>query len=600
MELWRGALKKIEGNFGTGVVAYFLFIKWLMFLNFLIFVLILLFIILPTIISNHNNGECDCTNSNSTTCCSCLYFNQTSQFDINSLLDLVQGTGFFERTLLFYGYYPNKILEYNINGSVLYYNLPLAFILVTLTYFLISLIKIIKSAAKGFKDRIVEGEGQFYQYCNIVFGGWDFCIHNENSATIKHKALFNEIKACLEIERLEEDRQSRTKNEKIKLFLLRIFINIIVVLVLLGAATGVYFAFIFSTDQLKECELTNCGAMRFLYEFLPSITIVFLNIIVPFSFRFLVKYEKYSTLFVIRLTLFRTIVLRLFSLIVLYYTLFVKISCENPGELVCHCTDSPFCWETYAGQQYYKLLLTDFGTHVFLTFFINFPRAIVAKSVGNKCLKFVGEQSFDLPKHVLDIIYLQTLCWIGCFYSPFLPAIATLICFFMFYIKKFTCLINCVPSYTVYRASRSKSMFMLVLLVSYVFAAVPLVYVIGELQSSNACGPFREQTIMWDVVTETFDNTHFLIQNAINFISTAGFALPVLVVLILILYYYSAVIAANRHMVIMLKNQLVLEGHDKQFLLDRLSSFIKQQQDMQKRLRQVEMMREGDRNLSNN
>lgn len=550
--------------------------------------------------SDHNNLDCDCTNSNSTSCCSCLYFNQTSQFDINTTLDLVQGTGFFERTLLFYGFYPNKILEFHVNGSVLYYNLPLAFVIVTVLYFLLSLIKIIKSAANGFKDRLVEGEGQFYQYCNIVFGGWDFCIHNENSAAIKHKAVFNEIKACLENERMEEDRQSRTKNEKIKLLLLRFFINLVVFFVLASAAIAVYFAFTFSTDKLKDCELTNCDAMRFLYEFLPSITIVLLNIIVPFSFRFLVKYEKYSTLFVVRLTLFRTIVLRLFSLIVLYYTLFAKIRCENPDERVCHCANAPFCWETHAGQQYYKLLLTDFGTHVFLTFFINFPRAIVAKNADNKCAKFFGEQSFDLPKHVLDIIYLQTLCWIGCFYSPFLPAIATIICFLMFYIKKFTCLINCVPSYTVYRASRSKSMFMLVLLISYIFAAVPLVYVIGELPPSLACGPFRNQLIMWDVVKDTFDNAHFLIQNAINFISTAGFALPVLVVLILILYYYSAVIAANRHMVIVLKNQLVLEGHDKQFLLDRLSSFIKQQQDLQKRLRQTEIMREGDRNLSSN
>lgn len=37
-------------------------------------------------------------------------------------------------------------------------------------------------------------------------------------------------------------------------------------------------------------------------------------------------------------------------------------------------------------------------------------------------------------------------------------------------------------------------------------------------------------------------------------------------------------------MVTVLKNQLVLEGHDKQFLLNRLSLFIKQQQEYQKRI----------------
>lgn len=58
----------------------------------------------------------------------------------------------------------------------------------------ISLGAIVKSAAKGFKERLVEGEGQFYQYCNIIFSGWDFCIKNEKSAYIKHKAIFYEIK----------------------------------------------------------------------------------------------------------------------------------------------------------------------------------------------------------------------------------------------------------------------------------------------------------------------------------------------------------------------------------------------------------------------
>ncbi len=45
-------------------------------------------------------------------------------------------------------------------------------------------------------------------------------------------------------------------------------------------------------------------------------------------------------------------------------------------------------------------------------------------------------------------------------------------------------------------------------------------------------------------------------------------------------------------MVEVLKNQLVLEGHDKQFLLNRLSSFLKQQQEYQKKVRQAEHHRE--------
>nr|CAD7457501.1 unnamed protein product [Timema tahoe] len=220
---------------------------------------------------------------------------------------------------------------------------------------------IIKSAATGFKERLVEGEGQFYKYCNLVFGGWDFCIHNEKSATIKHKALFNEIKGLLEVERLEEERQNRSREEKTKLIIIRIVINLLVLLVLVGAV-----------------------------------------------------------------------------------------------------------------------------------------------------------------------------------------------------------------------------------------AIVPVAYSIAELIPSKGCGPFRGQGSVWELVVNTFMGLPSWIQSILFFFSTAGFAVPAFVVLVLCLYYYYAVSAANKHMVMVLKNQLVLEGHDKQFLLNRLSAFIKQQQEHQKALRPIEMTNLAD------
>lgn len=73
-----------------------------------------------------------------------------------------------------------------------YYDLPLAYIIVIILCYLYTLIAIVKAVAHEFKDRLVEGEGQFYQYCNLVFGGWDFCIHNEKSAQIKYKVIIGQ------------------------------------------------------------------------------------------------------------------------------------------------------------------------------------------------------------------------------------------------------------------------------------------------------------------------------------------------------------------------------------------------------------------------
>ena len=65
-----------------------------------------------------------------------------------------------------------------------------------------------------------------------------------------------------------------------------------------------------------------------------------------------------------------------------------------------------------------------------------------------------------------------------------------------------------------------------------------------------------------------------LCQAFLMFLGKAGFSVPAIVILSLLGYYYYAVGEANKHLVSQLKGQLVLEGHDKQFLLNRLDLLI--------------------------
>lgn len=646
MELWRNSLKKIEGNFGTGVVAYFLFLRWLMFLNLAIFVLIFSFVVIPQIVLQEPTDidrDCD-IDRNSTACCTAKYMNETTNNDF-FILDIIQGTGFMEKTMMFYGFYTNKIFGYNayINSTIIafdnqmYYDLPLAYVSVSAAYLLLSLVAIVKAASREFKDRLVEGEGQFYQYCNLVFGGWDFCIHNEKSANIKHKAIFNEIKGLLQAKRMEFERHNRSKEVMFKLIAIRLAINMFVILILISAAIVIYLLFNITLDYLypnqaakslfttlpsmyavgnnSSYEISNSNVpspvrrvyrdispsasiqelmSNLLYEFLPYLAIVFLNLLVPLVFNYLVQFERYSPKFVIKISLLRTVFLRLSSLAVLLGRFYVLVSKDLDENDDCynHTEGVPMCWETFVGQQFYKLFITDFVTHIVVTFFINFPRSLLAKHSDKKFVKFIGEQEFELSKHVLDVVYSQTLCWLGSFYAPFLPAIAVVLNFFMFYIKKFACLINSKPSPILYRASRSNSLFMFILLLSFVIAVVPVVYAVAEILPSRSCGPFRGLDSVWDAAITAFMKLPAFFQNIIFFFGTAGFAIPSFVVLTLFLYYYYAVSAANKHMVEVLKNQLVLEGHDKQFLLNRLSAFLKQQQEYQKKMRQTEHSRE--------
>lgn len=642
IELWRNSLKTIEGNFGTGVVAYFLFLRWLMFLNLAIFVLILSFVVIPhTVLQEPTDKDCELSDNSTICTCTATYVNETTSNDF-FILDIIQGTGFMEKTMMFYGFYTNKIFGYNasMNSSLLtfdnqmFYDLPLAYVSVGAVYLLLSLVAIVKAASREFKDRLVEGEGQFYQYCNLVFGGWDFCIHNEKSANIKHKAIYNEIKGLLQAKRMEFERHNRSKEVMCKLISIRLAVNIFVIMILIGAGIVIYLLFNTSLVFLhgnttdKSTTSTNFQAVNAIsnnfsdevsafydpspkqqyreepvstsldvqmknlfFEFLPYLAIVFMNLLVPFVFNYLVQFERYSPKFVIKITLLRTVFLRLSSLAVLLSRFYMLVS-QDVEESECSNPETPICWETFVGQQFYKLFITDFVTHIVVTFIINFPRSLIAKHSDKKFVKFICEQEFELSKHVLDVVYSQTLCWLGSFYAPFLPAIAVVLMFLMFYIKKFACLINSKPSAILYRASRSNSLFMFILLLSFVIAVVPVVYSVAEILPSRSCGPFRGLDSVWDAAIAAFMKLPAFFQNVIFFFGTAGFAIPCFVVLTLFLYYYYAVSAANKHMVEVLKNQLVLEGHDKQFLLNRLSSFLKQQQEYQKKMRQTEHHRE--------
>uniref|UniRef100_A0A182MJC3 TMC domain-containing protein n=1 Tax=Anopheles culicifacies TaxID=139723 RepID=A0A182MJC3_9DIPT len=746
LELWRMSLKTIEGNFGTGVVAYFLFLRWLVFLNLLLFLLIFAFVVLPHLVLREPSDlPCDLlAEPTSVQCCSESYENvtRTAQF---SVLDLIQGTGFMEGTLLFYGMYTNQIYGYSpmedrayhrarylrvsaaaanasritMDGSlleesveeldaerqtILYYDLPLVYVIIIAIYYVITLVAIMRAVVRQFKDRIAEGEGLFYQYCNLVFGGWDFCIHNQKSADIKHRALHNEIKSLLYQKRFEHERNNRSREFMLKLIAIRMVINLVVFVILLLAAITIYVLFNVSLAELEPnftpshpvsfsesignrtlymswpsswsvfSSASQRGAISFastitpllssmsdeagmggaynstdptmdrltleeklrvlFYEFLPYLAIVCMNLVVPQLFNYLVQYEKYSPLFVIKISLFRTVFLRLSSLAVLlsrfYFLitpmnvtqkLLINASAEQgmeqtststmspttttsipitstvsstigyqlsemntsfvanltattisvlstlvldqqpiaeaqtqpqlPPQQQCYdeANGAPQCWETFVGQQFYKLFIVDFATHFLVTFLVNFPRALFARHSSSRLAKFIGEQEFELSKHVLDVIYSQTLCWLGTFYTPFLPAIAALLTFLMFYIKKFACLVNSNPSAILYRASRSKSLFMSTLLISFTLALVPVVYALAEIVPSRSCGPFRGLPSVWDRAIAAFMKMPQLFQNVIFFFGTASFAIPCFVVLTFFIYYYYAVSTANRHMV---------------------------------------------------
>ncbi|XP_076063938.1 transmembrane channel-like protein 7 isoform X2 [Oratosquilla oratoria] len=636
VELWYGSLRYVEGNFGTGLVAFFTFIKWLLYLNIFTFILIAVFILVPQIVFKHPEDPCSMVESNSTSgyinetqCCSQRYEISVTEPErqtdkpllVQLFLDGLQGTGVLEISYLFYGYYPRHILTIE-GGEGLKYNLPLAYLLVVVVILVMSLILMVREAARGLRESLRSSEGQFYQYCNLIFGGWDYCIENNRAATFKKKAIYNELYNHIEAVRHKEEKEQRTKKERCWLYFMRLVINLIVFLILFGSFALIYFSTSHALTSLRpipapELATISHGALKheeelleeegsaapwledLIYEYMPSATIVTLNIVVPFMLKALVQYERYTPNFILSITLVRTVFLRLASLVVLLVSIYQRIyACPLRTDDECRqssCENEPPCWETYVGQQLYKLAILDLVVMFLTTFFVNFPRRCIGQKImrGSRIGSVIGDIEFEIPKHVLDIVYGQTLCWLGIFFSPLLPAITCVKLVLVFYIKYFDCKYNSSQSSQLYRTSRSNALFITILLLSFIVTIFPVGFSIAEIKPSVSCGPFKELTTVWSEMVVVISESPKWLQSILFFMGTAGFAVPAIILLILAWYYYYAVAAANKHMVELLKNQLVLEGHDKQFLLTRLAQMMKKSEE------ETQARDETDANFSN-
>lgn len=83
---------------------------------------------------------------------------------IQLVQDGVQGTGPLELSYLFYGYYPRHILVLEAAPGWKY-NLPLAYLLVVMVTLVLSLVLMVRAAARGLRESLRSSEGQFYQVC---------------------------------------------------------------------------------------------------------------------------------------------------------------------------------------------------------------------------------------------------------------------------------------------------------------------------------------------------------------------------------------------------------------------------------------------------
>ncbi|CAK8671240.1 unnamed protein product [Clavelina lepadiformis] len=551
--LWQQDLKQVEGHFGTGVSSYFTFLRGLFLLSIPSFIFNFAFISLPQLLQQPNRTDPNITFTGE---------------------ELLTGANWLTETIMYYGYYINGTIE-AIPGSE--YDMPLAYLLATAGYFVLCLILIVRTTASSFRQNYVDGRSDYNNFISKVFCAWDFGITSETAAKLQHKTITTELKEILSEQR--RSGESRDFQEKLKLFSLRLLTWTLYLSLTGGCMALVYFVNDFLLDDIKK----GLGGIVILEQIALALIVSSINLIMPIIINLLTHLEKYKyPRHEIYIAVFRNYILKmgLIAVICAFWTddELKSTSNDNNGSATVEC------WETELGQEIYRLVIIDFlFTIFFATFCAEFLRKLLVLLLdGKEMCRKLDRAEFAIVNSVMDLIYGQTLCWIGVFFCPLLAGIVFIKYFFMFYIKKVSVMQNCRPSRKRWRGGQSQTIFIGMLLLSFLLSAIFLCVVVFREVPSTACGPYRDQDRSYDVVVNLFNSLYATssgqwFATIMDIIFSVWFLYSVAAGLLVWAVIKSSEAKGYEELVRSLRAQIELQGDDKQLLLKWLQSTVANQ-----------------------
>ncbi|XP_032442315.1 transmembrane channel-like protein 6 [Xiphophorus hellerii] len=533
LKLWNSSMKKLSGRYGTGVLSYFTFLRTLLFINLLFFIITFLFLVLPQAI--HPPPD--------------------SHGKSFSWIEIFTGMGYLSRSLMFYGYYSNITIKTTSITSMVPYCIPTAyFFTITISFFIICIILVYsmsKSFGKSFQ--VFKSDGNLSEN---VFCSWDFKVTKKPSIRLQSEKISTRLKE--QLSELTSREEERTLMQRFRNFLVHVAAWFICLASIFFSALGVY---LLSKKTISKV-LQNLDLL-----FMAAVVSGF-NLLLPGIFNFCAWMEKHNSAITrVYVSIFRNLLLKISIVGILCYHWLGKIAVEQDPQV-------SKCWENFVGQELYRLLLMDFIFTVLYTFLGEFVWRIFSKKILRKNRKPV----FDIARNVLELIYGQTLTWLGVLFAPLLPAVQIAKLFVLFYMKKNSLMLNCQASKKPWRATHMTTAFITLLFFpSFLGAAVFVAYTVWIIKPSSGCGPFRNLTSMLESVklwAERMKDHHQILSwlfRAYNaFTDNPIFLFMPSGLFLLLIYFRIQVVDGQRRIIRRLEKQIDDEGKDKKFLITQL------------------------------
>ncbi|XP_027374215.1 transmembrane channel-like protein 6 isoform X7 [Bos indicus x Bos taurus] len=475
--------------------------------------------------------------------------------------------GYFTHSVMYYGYYSNATLnqpcaspldgsQCTPEASSLPYSMPLAYLFTLGAAFFITCITLVYSMSRSFGESYRVGSTSGV-HAITVFCSWDYKVTQRWATRLQHDNIRTQLKELL------AEWQSRQHRRSACGQLRRVAVLGLVWLLCLGTTLGCTLAvYTFSELMIKQSPVS---AEREAVLLLLPLVVCLLNLGGPYLFRILAALERHdSPVLEVYVAICRNLILKMVTLGILCY--------HWLGRRVGTLKDQ--CWENFVGQELYRLMVMDF----IFTLLDTLLGELVWRLFSEKQLKRKGKPEFDIAGNVLELIYGQTLTWLGVLFSPLLPAMQIIKLLLLFYIKKASLMANCQAPRRPWKASHMSTVFIsLLCFPSFLGAAVFLCYAVWQVKPSSTCGPFRTLDTMYEagkVWVRRLEKAgprvswlpwihRYLVEDTFPIYLVSALLLAVI-------YLNIQVVKGQRKVICLLKEQISNEGEDKIFLINKL------------------------------
>ncbi|XP_051015085.1 transmembrane channel-like protein 6 [Acomys russatus] len=549
---WRNALKQISGQFGSSVLSYFLFLKTLLVFNTLMLLPLLAFLVgVQAAFPPDPSGP----------------------VPTFSGLELLTGGGRFTHTVMYYGYYSNTTLSQSCASpreggqcsprlGSLPYNMPLAFLFTVGAVFFITCIVLVYSMSHSFGESYRVGSTKGI-HALTVFCSWDYKVTQKRASRVQQDSICTQLKELLAEWQLQKCPRSAYGQ------LRQVVVLGLGWLLCLGSTVGCAVAVLTFSEVMIQSPAAGGQGLELLA--LPLVVSV-LNLGGSYLFRGLAALERHdSPVLEVYVAICRNLILKMAVLGVLCYHWLGRRVAALQGR----------CWEDFVGQDLYRLMVVDFLFTLLDSLFGEW----IWRLISERKLKRKQKPEFDIARNVLDLIYGQTLTWLGVLFSPLLPAVQVVRLLLLFHVKKASLMANCQAPRRPWLASHMSTVFLTLLCFpSFLGAAVFLCYAVWQVRPSSICGPFRTLNTMYEAGTvwvrrlEHAGSTaswlpwlhHLLVENT-------AFLFLVSALLLAVIYLNIQVVKGQREVICLLKEQIRNEGEDKIFLINKLHSVFEEE-----------------------